>query len=377
MIEQQEKELFVTTETTLIHTKVTGPNSAVNKTQEEKSFSKAILAKKMPTYRQAYSDRTAWLMSCAAELAYVKFNPLLPNEKLQEAFNKKVDEYLDGKKKNLLTALLGSFSYDPKEQEKILTSDLATINFQLIKTFDVMDTQAFIALTEDFVVLSFRGTESNKPKDIKSDLKAMQVKCISGGMVHSGFSEAFSVVAEQIQTALNESNIAEKPLFITGHSLGGALATIAAKRLTHKSGIASCYTFGSPRVGDTDWVAGLRTPVYRVVNAVDSVTMMPPGGEVIACTSKLLSLIPFLQSASELLQKKFGGYLHSGDMRYLTNCKSGDFETVKLLNSVSWMYRMMGMVKNSFSASKVLKDHSMVNYRTKLGIIARKRNLDE
>ena len=363
-------------DTTLTHTSVTGPNSAVNKTQEEKLFANAILSKKMPTYRQAYSDRTAWLMSCVAELAYVKFNPLVHNEKLETMFNKRLDEYFDTKKKDLLTALLRSLSYNAKDQEKVLTSDLDTIHLKLIYTFDVKDTQAFIAVTDHFSVLSFRGTEATRPKDIKSGLKAVQVKCVSGGMVHSGFSEAFDVVSEQVQTALNSTDIAAKPLFITGHSLGGALATIAAKRLTHKSGIAACYTFGSPRVGDTDWVAGLRTPVYRIVNAVDAVTMMPLGGEIIEFISKLLSIFPFLQPTSVWVQKKVGGYLHSGDMRYLTNCQSGDFEKVKLLSSVSWMYRIMGLVKNSFSASKVLKDHLMVNYRTKLGIIARKRNLD-
>ena len=62
------------TNTILAHTAITGPTSAVNKTQEEKSFTQAILAKQRPTYRQAYSDRTAWLTSCAAELAYIKFN---------------------------------------------------------------------------------------------------------------------------------------------------------------------------------------------------------------------------------------------------------------------------------------------------------------
>ena len=144
---------------------------------------------------------------------------MLPNKKLQAAFNKKVDEYLDGNEKNLFTALLGSFSYDAKDQEKVLTSDLKTIHLKLINIFDMEDTQAFIAVTEHFEVLSFKGTESTKPKDIKSDLKAMQVRCVSGGMVHSGFSEAFDAVSVQVQVALNEANIASKPLFITGHSL--------------------------------------------------------------------------------------------------------------------------------------------------------------
>ena len=67
------------------------------------------------------------------------------------------------------------------------------------------------------------------------------------------------------------------PLFITGHSLGGALAMIAAKKITHKGGNAACYTFGSPRVGDEVWISNIKTPLYRVVNAADCVTMLPPG----------------------------------------------------------------------------------------------------
>ena len=78
------------------------------------------------------------------------------------------------------------------------------------------------------------------------------MECETGGKIHSGFNEAFSQVSVEIQTILNKEEYKNKPLFITGHSLGGALAVIAAKKLTHKGGMAACYTFGSPRVGDVE-----------------------------------------------------------------------------------------------------------------------------
>ena len=356
---------------------ITGPTSFINKTVEEKEFAQNILKRRVPTYRQAYSDRTSWVMSCLAELAYVKFNPLFPNAAMQALFDENVKGLLESKRLDSLAKLIEMFSYDAEHERSILESDLDIINLKLVHTFDVKGTQAIIVSTDDFIVLSFRGTESKSPKDIKSDCKANKIACVSGGMVHCGFSEAFDLVREPIQTALDKAPLKDKPLFITGHSLGGALATIAAKRLRHDSGIAACYTFGSPRVGDTVWVSGIRTPVYRVVNAVDVVTMLPPGGEVIAVTSKLFSVIPFCSSLSKYLQTKFGGYLHSGDMRYLTNCKNGNYEQVTLLYGVSWLYRTLGLWKNSLGASRALKDHSISVYRKKLAIVVRKRNLDQ
>ena len=41
----------------------------------------SLLDKSFPSYRQAYSDRKAWLMACLSELAYIRFNPLFPNSK--------------------------------------------------------------------------------------------------------------------------------------------------------------------------------------------------------------------------------------------------------------------------------------------------------
>jgi hypothetical protein len=253
---------------------------------------------------------------------------------------------------------------------------LNIINLKLDKTFDTEGTQALLASTDEFVVLAFRGTESTSPKDIKSDVKANKVVCPSGGMVHEGFSSAYEQISLEVENNLKLPANSNKPLFITGHSLGGALATIAAKRITHEGGIAACYTFGSPRVGDAVWMSSIKTPLYRIVNAADCVTMMPPGGETIEVLSKILSLLPFCRPFSTWFQTKFGDYVHSGDMRYLTNCVNGNFENVSLLYSVSWLYRVMGLWKNKLAASKTITDHSMSIYRKKLAVIARKRNLD-
>jgi len=353
-----------------------GATSVINSSKHEQEFVRQILRKRMPTYRQAYSDRTAWLMSCLSELAYVKFNPLCQNTNVQQAFDRSLSALIESKKLTRLATFIESLSYDAAEQQTLLEHDLKVMNLTLAKTFDRSGTQAIIATTDNFVVLAFRGTESTSVRDIKADCKATQTSCTSGGKVHQGFNDAYELVANEIQDVLDSKPFNSKPLFITGHSLGGALATIAAKRLSHQAGIAGCYTFGSPRVGNTTWVSGLRTPVYRMVNAVDAVTMLPPGGETIEVGAAILCKIPFCNGFGTMLQRRFGGYLHSGDMRYLTNCASGDYEGVELLYSVSWLYRFFGFFKKNVPSSNVLKDHSISIYRKKLAIVARQRNLD-
>ena len=159
------------------------------------------------------------------------------------------------------------------------------------------------------------------------------------------------------------------------HSLGGALATIAAKKLSHKGGLAACYTFGAPRVGDEEWIENIKTPIYRLVNAADSVTMLPPGTETITIISWISGWIPYIgKSLRRWLLSNFGGYLHCGNMRYLTNCPSGQFSKVKLLYSVSIVYRIKGLIIKGLPWKRLLGDHSMSIYRKKLTIIAQNRN---
>ena len=62
-------------------------------------------------------------------------------------------------------------------------------------------------------------------------------------------------------------------VLFTGHSFGGALATLLAS--IHPPTVL--YTFGSPRVGDTDFVAALNAiDSHRFVDCCDLVTFLPP-----------------------------------------------------------------------------------------------------
>lgn len=120
-----------------------------------------------------------------------------------------------------------------------------------------------------FAVLAFRGTE-RQIRDYVTDLRLGTLPLDDPEVViHEGFREALDSVWEQVATALDDVH---GPVFYTGHSLGAALATVAA----YKRAPAAVYTFGSPYVGDAEFVAKLAAvPIYRVVDDSDVVTKVP------------------------------------------------------------------------------------------------------
>jgi triacylglycerol lipase len=335
-----------------------------------------LLEKKLPTYRQAYSDRTAWVMACIAELSYLRFNPLFGNEEHKKYFLKGINKLAGEHKKKSLEKLIDIVGYDHEKEKIKLENDLSLLKMELVDTFDSNGTQAIIVSNKDYTVLGFRGTEATSIKDIKSDLNAKTTTCETGGNIHTGFRDAFNQLAVKIQERLNQDDLKGIPLYITGHSLGGALATIASKKLSHNDGgIAACYTYGAPRVGDEVWLTDIKTPIYRVVNAADCVTMMPPGDEMISIISWLFQWVPCVgKPTRKWLLANFQGYLHCGDMRYMTNCKDGNYNTVKLLHSVSLFYRLKGFINKKSHWSKLFSDHSISIYRKKSMIIAKNRN---
>ncbi len=137
----------------------------------------------------------------------------------------------------------------------------------------IKDTQAYIVSSDSAVILAFRGTEPDSYKDFLADAYLFPTEFPGKGMVHSGFFGALSGHCwEKIQTVLARPDLRSKPLWLTGHSLGAALATIAAAYLKPHG----LYTFASPRVGDGVFCATFKdSNSHRFVNCSDVITRIP------------------------------------------------------------------------------------------------------
>ncbi len=145
--------------------------------------------------------------------------------------------------------------------------------------FDKGDTQAFLASDADKAMLAFRGTEVKRKTDILADLKFRKVPGAFGKRVHRGFKDALDQVWGDVDKAV--SDLGDRRLWIAGHSLGGALAVLAAARLAEaKVPIAGVYALGQPRVGGGSFNRILNQElagkVYRIVNFIDIVPRVPP-----------------------------------------------------------------------------------------------------
>ena len=126
----------------------------------------------------------------------------------------------------------------------------------------------------DFMIVAFRGTDDLK--DWRTNLK---YKATPGnwGNVHSGYKEAVSLLWDELGSLAWVRVTGEQTLWMTGHSMGGALATLAAANLLADGGckVAGLYTFGQPAVGDEEFnrklVDNLGQRYYRFANVADIV----------------------------------------------------------------------------------------------------------
>lgn len=267
-----------------------------------------------PIKRAAYSDRMAWVMASMAQLVYERFE-------------------------------------EGGSARELLLEKLEGGGFKMVAEFNdpKTDTQAFLVSNDEYAILAFRGTEVTKRVDIATDAKAIKVSVIEG-RVHGGFLSAYNSIREEILEALKK--VWKLPLYITGHSLGAALATVATNYLENevidgaplRDRIAACYTFGSPRVGNDQYDKDFKSPIYRIVNTTDIVTVVP-----------LLVM----------------GYLHIGDVRFLEpgmgNIRRGIPILQRIFFFLTAAIRLFG---------PLVGDHSIALYRKKLEAVAQDRNLD-
>ena len=142
-------------------------------------------------------------------------------------------------------------------------------------------TRAVIAKYEDHTEIAFRGTVNLRNWLV--NLEVAMTGLDANVKVHAGFLKAADALLPQLIQALlpaGADKSALKPIYVTGHSLGGALAALVAWALVRDGlPVVAVYTFASPRVGNAAWRkaynAELGDKTYRVVAAGDAVPLVP------------------------------------------------------------------------------------------------------
>ena len=221
--------------------------------------------------------RTPLILLCLIFVAPIFAEPMAPPT---ACYVSKAQTLGDDEKSNaFLLGVVSALAYvDDNVVEPILKNQLGFTNVQFIgadeagvKTLKdgriqviAAETRAIWAENEKGSILAFKG--SRDPIDFVTDLLALPVPLKSLGNVHEGIYGALIPVWKRVKTQTLETK--SIPLYLTGHSLGGGLATLAAaqlldeedRALAAKSGWTHPYvkgvvSFGSPRVGDTQFVA--------------------------------------------------------------------------------------------------------------------------
>jgi hypothetical protein len=224
---------------------------------------------------------------------------------------------------------------------------------------------AIVGTTATEVIVAFRGTLPINVDDWDGfvgsvldwandgDAKFTSA-AYSAGLVHQGFAKSLDLLwSDLLPTVVSQHASSKLPVVVTGHSKGGALASLGALRMQHEAAIspAAVYTFGSARAGNTQFANDYDGKIlnhWRFENTDDIVPHLPPAAH----------LLPFLAQV---------------DRRFA--CLSAHaFDSVGLLEFLNWSGtisegesilldgdRMLHFGKLAITGqiSKVAQDHSL------------------
>ena len=172
-------------------------------------------------------------------------------------------------------AYASKLSYKRPDIVEMITTEVW--GFDSCRPFDIGNTQGFVAWNNDVVLVAFRGTDGIS--DFLLDLTFRPVET-PHFEVHQGFWNGFEMVRNELRALIEEARPDGKRVFITGHSLGGALAQIAAAELSDLVSPSGIYTYGQPAVGLENFSDFMDQRFaensFRFVNKKDIVPRVPP-----------------------------------------------------------------------------------------------------
>ena len=120
-------------------------------------------------------------------------------------------------------------------------------------------------------------------------------------------------------------------IYICGHSLGGALATVAAARSKY---LCQVYTYGQPRVGSSKYSKNVKSKLYRHIRGCDIVPSVP---------------LPII-------------YYHMGDIKVVDRHTKTVYDVHDYIRLGG--IRFLQFMKNIISPSKYVGDHDILGYYT-------------
>lgn len=244
------------------------------------------------------------------------------------------------------------------------------LGFTYIETVVHASMIGYVIVLEDVAVVVFRGTDDNY--DWFSNLRSSTVPTVNGP-IHSGFNDAYLPLKEQIKKILSLQKV--NHIWLTGHSLGGALSVICAHDLIENGQLPvhGVMTFGQPMLASRELASHLDTLLFgkyaHFVNETDIVPRVPPA------LKHFGSLVWFTQGRIERSKRKvvvFGAgekdtFMKDSQDDVLEPLSEQEFEKAKAkLRRTSTTSTPPDEPKVYASSFVFIEDHSMELYLDKV-----------
>jgi hypothetical protein len=191
-------------------------------------------------------------------------------------------------------AVASDLTYLAEPEAKLAFREQLNLDARLF-THD--NTQAYLLQNDQHVVVAFRGTENPATLDGLKDwllTNALNLLVLPEGRLgtdfaaagvgarfHKGFLDALAEIWDPVESSLTaELDRKQRPFWLTGHSLGGALATLAAWLCARRFiDVHQIYTYGAPMIGNSKAMEAfdreLRGKIFRYVDTIDPIPLLP------------------------------------------------------------------------------------------------------